>query len=114
MNNYKITNLRTDKNYFLNEEEKEKFFNKNKLQNYNIINLTELKRIKRNKIFFFSRPAVQQCGNGIALHWQPIHWLHLCIRQLVVLQINVSTASQDHKKSLNKIVCFNKRMVILF
>ena len=30
MNNYKITNLRTDKNYFLNEEEKEKFFNKNK------------------------------------------------------------------------------------
>jgi len=50
MNNYKITNLRTDKNYFLNEEEKEKFFNKNKLQNYSIANLTEQKRIKRNKI----------------------------------------------------------------
>jgi len=50
MNNYKITNLRTDKNYFLNEEEKEKFFIKNKVQNYNIINLTELKRIKINKI----------------------------------------------------------------
>ena len=50
MNKYKITNLRTDKNYFLNEEEKEKFFIKNKVQNYNIINLTELKRIKRNKI----------------------------------------------------------------
>ncbi len=50
MNNYKITNLRTNKNYFLNEEEKEKFFTKNKLQNYDIVNLTELKRIKRNKI----------------------------------------------------------------
>jgi len=50
MTNYKITNLRTNKNYFLNEEEKENFFKKNKLQNYDIINLTELKRIKRNKI----------------------------------------------------------------
>ena len=50
MNNYKITNLRTNKNYFLNEEEKENFFKKNKLQNYDIVNLTELKRIKRNKI----------------------------------------------------------------
>jgi glycosyltransferase involved in cell wall biosynthesis len=68
---------------------------------------TFIKHLTKNKIFFFSRPAVQQCGNGIALHWQPIHWLHLCIRQLVVLQINVSTASQDHKKSLNKIVLSN-------
>jgi len=50
MNNYKITNLRTDKNYFLNEEEKEKFFIKNKKQNYDSINLTELKRIRFNKI----------------------------------------------------------------
>lgn len=50
MNKYKITNLRSNKNYFLNEEEKEKFFKKNKLQNYNIINLTELKRIRVNKI----------------------------------------------------------------
>ena len=50
MNKYKITNLRTNKNYFLNEEEKEKFFKKNKVQDYNIINLSELKRIKRNKI----------------------------------------------------------------
>ena len=50
MNKYKITNLRSNKNYFLNEEEKEKFFIKNKVQNYDIINLTELKRIKRNKI----------------------------------------------------------------
>jgi len=50
MNKYKITNLRTKKNYFLNEEEKEKFFIKNKKQNYNITNLTELKRIRYNKI----------------------------------------------------------------
>jgi len=50
MNNYKITNLTSGRNYFLNEEEKEKFFKKNKLQNYNIINLTKQKRIKRNKI----------------------------------------------------------------
>jgi len=50
MNNYKITNLRSRKDYFLNEEELTNFFKKNKVQNYNIINLTELKRIKRNKI----------------------------------------------------------------
>jgi len=50
MNNYKITNLRTNKNYFLNQEEKTNFFKKNKLQNYDIINLSELKRIRRNKI----------------------------------------------------------------
>ena len=50
MNNYKITNLRSRKDYFLNEEETTNFFKKNKVQNYNIINLTEQKRIKRNKI----------------------------------------------------------------
>jgi len=50
MNEYKITNLRTDKNYFLNQEELTNFFKKNKVQNYNIINLTELKRIRANKI----------------------------------------------------------------
>jgi len=50
MNKYKITNLRTKKNYFLNEEEKEKFFIKNKKKNYSITNLTELKRIRYNKI----------------------------------------------------------------
>jgi hypothetical protein len=50
MNNYKITNLRSRKNYFLNEEETANFFKKNKVQNYSIINLTEQKRIKRNKI----------------------------------------------------------------
>jgi hypothetical protein len=50
MNKYKITNKRSKRDYFLNEEEKEKFFIKNKVQNYNIINLTELKRIRFNKI----------------------------------------------------------------
>ena len=50
MNKYKITNLRTNKKFFLNEEAKEKFFIKNKVQNYNILNLTEKQRIKRNKI----------------------------------------------------------------
>jgi len=50
MNKYKITNLRTKKNYFLNEEEKTNFFKKNKVQNYDITNLTELKRIRYNKI----------------------------------------------------------------
>ena len=50
MNNYKITNLRSNKDYFLNEEELRNFFKKNKVQNYNIVNLTEQKRIRRNKI----------------------------------------------------------------
>jgi len=50
MNNYKIINLKTNKEFFLNEEETTKFFKKNKIQNYNIINLTDQKRIKRNKI----------------------------------------------------------------
>jgi len=50
MNNYKITNKRTNKDYFLNEEEAANFFVKNKAQNYSIVNLTEQKRIKRNKI----------------------------------------------------------------
>tara|TARA_R100001463_G_scaffold114872_1_gene170068 strand:+ start:668 stop:895 length:228 start_codon:yes stop_codon:yes gene_type:complete len=50
MNNYKITNLRTNKNYFLNEEEKTNFFKQNKVQNYSIINLTEQKRKRINKI----------------------------------------------------------------
>jgi CRISPR/Cas system CSM-associated protein Csm4 (group 5 of RAMP superfamily) len=50
MNNYKITNKRSKRNYFLNEEELTNFFKKNKVQNYNIVNLTEQKRIKRNKI----------------------------------------------------------------
>jgi len=50
MNNYKITNLRTNKSYFLNDEETANFFVKNKIQNYNIVNLTKQKRIRINKI----------------------------------------------------------------
>lgn len=51
MNNYKITNQKSKTNYFLNEEELTNFFKKNKVQNYDIINLTEKKRIRANKIF---------------------------------------------------------------
>ena len=51
MNNYKITNNKSKTNYFLNEEELTNFFKKNKVQNYNIVNLTEQKRIRANKIF---------------------------------------------------------------
>ena len=50
MNNYKITNKRSKTTYFLNEEELTNFFKKNKVQNYNIVNLTEKQRIKTNKI----------------------------------------------------------------
>jgi len=50
MTNYKITNKKSKRNYFLNEEELTNFFKQNKVQDYNIINLSELKRIKRNKI----------------------------------------------------------------
>ena len=56
MNNYKITNLTSGARHFLNEEEKEIFFTKNCYQSksgiirYDILNLTEQKRIKRNKI----------------------------------------------------------------
>ena len=50
MENFKIVNKKTNATYFLNEEEKINFFIKNKLQNYNQINLTEQKRIKINKM----------------------------------------------------------------
>lgn len=50
MTNYKITNKKSKRNYFLNEEETSNFFVKNKAQNYDIINLTEQKRIRVNKI----------------------------------------------------------------
>jgi len=50
MNNYKITNRESKRNYFFNEDEMITFFTRNKVQNYNILNLTEQKRIKRNKI----------------------------------------------------------------
>jgi len=50
MDNYKITNKRSSKSYFLNDKETANFFVKNKAQNYIIVNLTELKRIKTNNI----------------------------------------------------------------
>ena len=53
MNNYKITNKKSKRDYFLNEDELINFFNKNKVQNYNVLNLTEQKRIKKTKILDF-------------------------------------------------------------
>ncbi len=56
MNKYKITNLTSGARHYLNEEEKVNFFTKNCYQSksglvkYDIINLTELKRIRVNKI----------------------------------------------------------------
>ena len=56
MNNYKITNLTSGARYYLNEEEKHAFFLQNCYQSssgairYDIINLTEQKRIRINKI----------------------------------------------------------------
>ena len=50
MTNYKITNKKSKREYFLNERELITFYKKNKVQNYSIINLTEKNRIKRNKI----------------------------------------------------------------
>jgi len=50
MTNYKITNKKSNREYFLNEEETRNFFVKNKAQNYSIINLTEQKRKRINKI----------------------------------------------------------------
>ena len=47
---YKIVNKNTGATYFLNEKEKTNFFIKNKVQNYNEINLTEQKRIRTNKM----------------------------------------------------------------
>lgn len=49
MNNYKITNKKSKKVYLLNENQKTIFFKKNKVQNYNIVNLTEQKRTRINK-----------------------------------------------------------------
>jgi len=50
MNNYKITNKKRNKTYFLNEEELINFFKQNTVQNWDIVNLTKQKRVKRNKI----------------------------------------------------------------
>ena len=50
MTNYKITNKKSKRDYFLNQNEMINFFKKNKVQNYSLTNLTEQKRIKRNKM----------------------------------------------------------------
>ena len=50
MENFKIVNRNTGATYFLNEKEKTNFFIKNKVQNYNEINLTEQRRIRINKM----------------------------------------------------------------
>ena len=48
--NYKIVNNNTGATYFLNEKEKTNFFIKNKVQNYNEINLTKARAKRRNKM----------------------------------------------------------------
>ena len=50
MENFKTVNKNTNATYFLNEKEKINFFIKNKVQNYNEVNLTEQKRIRINKM----------------------------------------------------------------
>ena len=47
---YKIVNKNTGATYFLNEKEKANFFIKNKLQNYNEINLTKERAKRINKM----------------------------------------------------------------
>ena len=47
---YKIVNNNTGATYFLNEKEKTNFFIKNKVQNYNEINLTKERAKRRNKM----------------------------------------------------------------
>jgi len=48
--NYKIVNRNTGATYFLNEKEKTNFFIKNKVQNYNEINLTKERAKRINKL----------------------------------------------------------------
>ena len=50
MENFKIVNNNTGATYFLNEKEKANFFIKNKVQNYNEINLTKERAKRRNKM----------------------------------------------------------------
>ena len=48
--NYKIVSKNTGATYFLNEKEKTNFFIKNKVQNYNEINLTKERAKRINKL----------------------------------------------------------------
>jgi len=50
MENFKIVNNNTGATYFLNEKEKTNFFIKNKMQNYNEINLTKERAKRINKM----------------------------------------------------------------
>tara|TARA_R110001599_G_scaffold1513_1_gene7621 strand:+ start:721 stop:945 length:225 start_codon:yes stop_codon:yes gene_type:complete len=50
MENFKIVNNNTGATYFLNEKEKTNFFIKNKVQNYNEINLTKERAKRVNKM----------------------------------------------------------------
>lgn len=50
MENFKIVNNNTGATYFLNEKEKTNFFIKNKVQNYNEINLTKERAKRINKL----------------------------------------------------------------
>ena len=50
MENFKTVNKNTNATYFLNEDELINFFKKNRVQNYNITNLTKQKRTRTNKM----------------------------------------------------------------
>ena len=48
--NYKITNIESQNVHFLNSEQSRIFFTNKSVKNYKVINLTELQRIRKNKI----------------------------------------------------------------
>ena len=50
MENYKIINRNTNKTIFLNSIETKNFFEINDISNYDIENLTEKKKLRKNKI----------------------------------------------------------------
>jgi hypothetical protein len=62
--NYKIVNRNTGATYFLNEKEKTNFFIKNKVQNYNEINLTKARAKRINKMLDV---VVHLCIVGVSI-----------------------------------------------
>ena len=48
--NYKITNIESQNVHFLNSEQSRIFFANKRVKNYKVINMTELQRIRKNKI----------------------------------------------------------------
>ena len=50
MENYKIVNRSTNETIFLNSYETKNFFQLNDISNYDIQNLTEKKKLRKNKI----------------------------------------------------------------